>query len=203
MNAQELVEYVKKHSGDANYQDIEIDGKIIHKGYTPSQDDWKLIKEIVTVKGKSVCDVGCFNGYFSFKAEDAGAVFVDGYDTNAAALDIANKIKTMRKSGCNFIDKNIENDVPFLRRRYEIAFVLNVIHHVTDVELQKRFILELFKKCEEVVVEANAKEFKVIEECAKDVKFEMKKARKSTRADSGGEYRYIKVYGKIFGMKKI
>lgn len=125
----DLLDYIKRTSGSSNYQRVEVDGKVLIAGRTGSERTWdQLWNSGCTLYGKTVCDIGCFNGYMSFKAEEAGAD-VTGYDVNVPAIQIANRIAAARGSGCRFEHREFGRPGFFLRT-FDVMLVSNVLHHV-------------------------------------------------------------------------
>jgi len=53
-----------------------------------SGERWDIIARHTNFKGRSVLDVGCATGYFSFKAVQAGAVSALGIDRDPAAVGV-------------------------------------------------------------------------------------------------------------------
>jgi len=149
--------YLNTLEYDKNYGAIEC---INFPGYTNSVHTWNNIKDLVDWKGKKVADLGCFHGYFSFRAAQAGAT-VTGLDKNTAVLTTTNII--------NFIENNpIElriweggEEVP---EEYDITLALNVIHHFDNIELSlqniksKTIIFEINQE----LVEPISKVFKIV-----------------------------------------
>lgn len=82
MTNEELKKWIDTQEYDKYYQDIECIGLL---GYTKSFKTWENIKRLVDWNGKKVADLGCFHGYFSFKAAKLGTI-VTGLDDNVAVL---------------------------------------------------------------------------------------------------------------------
>ncbi|HEY5996150.1 MAG TPA: class I SAM-dependent methyltransferase [Candidatus Deferrimicrobiaceae bacterium] len=111
---------------DRNYQDIELLGLV---GYSESWKTWDRIRELVDWKGKTVSDLGCFHGYFSFKAEDRGAK-VTGFDRSPAVLEVARLINEARGGKVAFRQWLGGEAVP----PCDIVLCLNVLHHFGDTD---------------------------------------------------------------------
>lgn len=112
---------------DKYYQDIEF---IDFLGYSKSFETWNRIKDLIDWKGKSVIDLGCFHGYFSFKAEQARATNITGLDISETVLKTANMIKKIIKSKVNFLQWSGDEKTP----KSDVALVLNVLHHAANEE---------------------------------------------------------------------
>lgn len=126
MNKQDFIAYLKSQTYDKLYQDINPISMI---GYSKSFKTWNRIKNIFDWNGKSVIDIGCFHGYFCFRAEEAGASSVLGLDRCVPALDTARKIAKLEQSKyTSFMEWNEEDDIPI----GDIALLLNVLHHFED-----------------------------------------------------------------------
>ena len=131
---------------DVNYQDIEcLD---IH-GYDRSEPTWLKIANDLNIDfvGKSVCDLGCFHGYYAMKAEQAGASRVIGLDRSEDILETARMISEASSSSVEYMIWESRQQTP----RCDIALVLNMLHHCPDQELTLQNI-----ECEEAVFEVNA-----------------------------------------------
>jgi len=120
-------DYIDSLSYDKFYQDIEC---INFKGYSKSWQTWDNIKDLIDWKDKSVIDLGCFHGYFSFKAEQAGAIGIIGLEKNDIILETANKIKHMFRSKAIFQKWEGGESTP----QADVALVLNMLHHTKDKE---------------------------------------------------------------------
>ena len=149
----ELQTHLETLTYDKNYQDIECLG---FKGYDPSEPSWlKIIGELgVQFAGKTVCDLGCFHGYYSIKAKEAGAISVIG-------LDRAEEILTTARMISKAADIHVEyslwesQEVP---PPCDIALLLNMLHHCPDPEATLRNL-----KCEEAVFEINQDQLPLVE----------------------------------------
>ena len=112
---------------DKFYQDIECINFI---GYSKSYETWSRIKDLVDWKNKTVIDLGCYHGYFSFKAEQQGASNVTGLEMHSSVLDITRMIKHMNQSKANFQIWECGRPTP----EADIALVLNILHHAKNID---------------------------------------------------------------------
>ncbi len=109
---------------DWRYQDIEVLGLV---GYSESYRTWERIRDLVDWKGKRVADLGCFHGYFCFKAEDAGAQAF-GFDRSPAVLAVARMINDIRGGNAVFSEWVGGDALP----ECDVVLCLNVLHHFAD-----------------------------------------------------------------------
>ena len=112
---------------DKFYQDIEC---IKFIGYSKSYETWNRIKDLVDWKGKSIIDLGCYHGYFCFKAEHAGASRVIGLEKFDVILEITRMIKHINKSFVDFQIWECGQETP----QADIALILNLLHHIPNVD---------------------------------------------------------------------
>ena len=130
-------------SPDRHYGDIELPSGIVIPGYTRSRESWDRLRCLIDFSGKDVLDLGCFFGYFSFKAEESGARSVVGVEINENAFRVANQIALLKKSRVSFRRSDI---VDFEASCvYDIVLVLNMLHHVKDVNKALENIFECSK----------------------------------------------------------
>lgn len=183
-----LLRFIDTTSGDKNYQSIILNNEYIRKG---TEQDWLTFENILkctALKDKVVCDIGCFNGYFSFKSISEGAKKVIGIDHNSNAINICNKlayynhyhlwkdgIKTDVSSelGIHFYLKKIGKDIIFsneiIETKIDVIFALNYLHHLKNDLGEKAFldtVDSFFKNASEVIFEVNEKDINDIHETA-------------------------------------
>jgi 2-polyprenyl-3-methyl-5-hydroxy-6-metoxy-1,4-benzoquinol methylase len=164
-----------------NFQDIEC---IYYEGFSKSWKTWDKIKSFVDWKDKTIVDVGPFHGYFSFKAEQAGAKKVYGLEIDPAILETANIIKKIIQSKAEFSLWDGTTPTP----QADIALVLNVFHHVKDKELLLQNI-----KAKTAIFEVKEQQMELVKKY-----FNILKQEKSHRIDLDTNlYRHV-----ILGEKK-
>jgi 2-polyprenyl-3-methyl-5-hydroxy-6-metoxy-1,4-benzoquinol methylase len=151
-----LKERIYKHEYDTYYQDIEI-LKVI--GYSRSLLTWKRLKNITTWAGKTVLDVGCFHGYFSFKIEESGALKVIGLEKSGTVLKTTRLLAEIIGSQAEFYEWTGGDDYPDC----DIILFLNVIHHFGDREMQRKALAKI-KAGTEVIFEINKDQIPLIKE---------------------------------------
>lgn len=168
MNEQELLSFIEQTSGDPKYQTVEIDDRIIKRGYSQCWISWdNILNTGISFSNKTVCDLGCFNGYFSIKAKKLGAKLVIGIDQNAAALSIARTVSEMNNIECEFINK-IVGEPNLFDRQYDIIMALNMLHHVRAAKgenVHKQVINDIIVHSKEVIFEVNANEIAAVTAC--------------------------------------
>jgi len=127
MNVTELQQYFNLCTHKKNYQDIECLNIV---GDSKSYLTWEKIQSLVCWSGKTIVDMGCYHGYFSFKAEQMGVKSVLGLDHNKILLDMANKIKSVLNSGCEFKYWTNTDVIP----NSDILLCLNILHYFNNQE---------------------------------------------------------------------
>lgn len=145
---------------DVGYQDIEVLGSV---GYSESYRTWENIKSLVEWEDKTVVDLGCFHGYFSFKAEDCGGI-VQGLDRSATALETARMINDIRGGNVVFGEWVGGDDIP----RCDVILCLNSLHHFGDRELQEKVVSKT--DCETAIFELNRDQISVVQKYFGDVR---------------------------------
>jgi len=146
-------------SHDKNYQDIEVEGEQIFEGYSNSKLTWNRLRRLVDWDGKTVCDLGCFHGYFSIKAAELGAKCL-GIDRSDYVLDIARRVATLNGLNCEFKIHDMQE--PFSHKS-EVYLVLNMLHHVKKPEVA---LESIFSNCDEAIFEINLPQKEQIDEFA-------------------------------------
>jgi len=174
MTKEELKKHFDDQTYDKKYQDIEC---LEIVGYAKSYKTWDNIKNLIDWKGKKVADLGCFHGYFAFKAAKLGAI-VTGLDISETVLKTTKYI--------NEIEGNIINIKKWeggeeVSSDYDVALCLNVFHHFSD----KKKALENIKS-KFIIFEVNVNLLNLISE-----EFNIIKQVKSHRTDNSGIMRII------------
>jgi len=167
MNKSELLEFIKTTVADWKYQTIDLHGAREVPGYSKSYLSWdNILKTGIQFQNKSICDIGCFFGYFSLKASELGATRSVGYDQSCTVLEVAKKIAEYNISNCEFETRKIDKDFRF-PEKFDIVLVLNMLHHIrmlcTEPEFQG-IVREIFLNCSEVVFEINENEIALVTE---------------------------------------
>jgi SAM-dependent methyltransferase len=121
------------------YQSIPLpDGR-----QTPGDDRSATLNLILPARldGKSVLDIGCRYGYFSFEAAKRGAIRVVGVDFDEDALAKADKLNFIMKSKVEF--RNLDISKQSIDETFDYVICLNVLHHLQDpLSILKKLIAQ-------------------------------------------------------------
>ncbi|MGE4291673.1 MAG: methyltransferase [Desulfovibrio sp.] len=157
------------------YQRIEVGGEVVVQGFTDSERSWdNILKLDVGFSGKRVLDIGCMHGYYSFKAEEAGAS-VTGVDIDEGAIRAAELVAVARNSGNSFRVFNVENP---LDETFDVVLALNVLHRVGDFPLVCR---NIFQAARSFVLEVGEVQLRELLLLGKEFGLRMKRVVKSHR----------------------
>lgn len=119
---------------------------------TPGDDRSATLNLILPpdLSGKSLLDIGCRYGYFSFEAFKRGATRVVGVDFDEDALSKANKLKLITKLGVEF--KKLDISTETIDETFDYVLCLNILHHLQDplsvlkkliTQTKERLVLEI------------------------------------------------------------
>jgi SAM-dependent methyltransferase len=100
--------------------------------HTPGQDR-SATRDVIfpaSLAGKTVLDVGCALGYFSFEAEKRGAARVVGVELNEKRLRQAVLLKEILGSRVEFLQRDVLTEPP--AEPFDCVCFLNVIHHLPE-----------------------------------------------------------------------
>ena len=126
---------------------LESDGLRTDTGEFLTDNVFNKISQVIDFKNKEVIDLGCYFGYFCFKAKEKGAKVVTGVDCFQNALSIAEEINSIFSHGVNFIKRDLEEyNVP----PTDIVFVMSVLQHL---DCPFYLLKKVFKKSKIVVIE--------------------------------------------------
>lgn len=131
----ELLERIRKEGG---YQDVEIDGKLLHKGWRGCEDRWKLIREYIGT-GKAIIDIGSHYGYFANKLAKQGNVILS-IEGGKERAEIQKEMLELNKArGVYLLNKtmNFSDWVDLMRTTEGIDYILalSVMHYTEPKEL--------------------------------------------------------------------
>jgi 2-polyprenyl-3-methyl-5-hydroxy-6-metoxy-1,4-benzoquinol methylase len=102
------------------------------------------------IKGKRIIDIGCGDGIFTQEFLALNPEFVTGVDPNEAAIEVAKKnMSHIKNIEFNAIDVY---KIPLIKK-YDIAIVRGVLHHLDQVEKAIEIICNIAHEI--VVVEPN------------------------------------------------
>ncbi len=100
------------------------DGKTIFPGIGYMEDGLAAPSGI-EFTGRTVADLGCNMGYYSFLAHGEGALRVDGYDDNFDIIGAARRLAQIKQTpGVSFFCRNIQDPPP---QTYDIAMLVDFI----------------------------------------------------------------------------
>ena len=94
---------------------------------------WDRINKMVDFNNKKVLDLGCSDGYFSFKSIDAGALLVNGIDLDALRIEKADFVKSLFEyKNLNFSVRDVYN-IDLEKEKYDIILCLGLLHRIPDM----------------------------------------------------------------------
>lgn len=97
----------------------------LHCHRANSHERWNIIAAHTDFRGRSVLDLGCATGYFSFKAIQAGAAKVLGIDRDPAAIGVC------RAAAHTFSVHNVKFSTRTVRlpsERYDVTLAMSVLN---------------------------------------------------------------------------
>ena len=133
------------------YQDLELSDRYV-TGLSQSYKTWQRLDAMVDFRGKSVVDYGCNYGYFSFKAEQSGAVNVTGVDVLSSVVGKAHSIAMVKNSKVHFVVAELKKYTPPYA---DIAMALNTLHHL---DYDEGLLNLIFQRSNKVILEMPAKD---------------------------------------------
>ena len=124
-----LLESIKNHKW---YQTIPLSDGRSTPGETGDSEERKLgmMRLPADLSGKSVLDIGCNEGFFSFEAEKRGAKRVVAIDKSLEAQEKFHLIKELRHSKVEFLFADVLELDPAGLGQFDIVFFLSVFHHL-------------------------------------------------------------------------
>ena len=142
------------------YQDVELSGYTI-RGLSRSYLTWERLAGMVGFKDKSVVDYGCNYGYFSFKAEEAGAASVTGVDISPSVLATTRSIAMVKNSKVHFVISDLYKYRP---KESDIIMALNTLHHIG---YDRKVLLRIFGFASTVILELPARDLWIVAQVAR------------------------------------
>lgn len=131
----------------------ESQGKIHGDSYLASWgDNWMIDLEIENISkyindGDSVLDIGCANGYSTFKQADLHKLAsITGVDYASSFIAEAHKTKAKKKYGDHF--SFLEGDIrrlPFRDNTFDVAYTTRVLINLPSWQQQQEGILECIR----------------------------------------------------------
>jgi len=124
-----LMESIKSHKW---YQTIPLAEGMSTPGETGDAEERKLemMRLPADLSGKSILDIGCNEGFFSFDAERRGAKRVVAIDKSSDARDKFHLIKELMHSRVEFQFADLLELDPNKLGKFDIVFFLSVFHHL-------------------------------------------------------------------------
>ncbi len=121
-----------------NYQKTK---KSLVRKYTETYTLFKMIEMVDCLKGKSVLDLGCADGYYSRIFKNHGAQKVVAIDNSAEMIKLAQEEELKEKLG---IDYQVFNVIDLGKiGEFDLVIAVNVIHYARNQQ-------ELLKMCETI-----------------------------------------------------
>lgn len=145
------------------YQRVELPSGIIIEGFSKSEKTWERIKNLIDFENKTILDIGCCYGYFSFKIEEQNAKEITSLERCKEIINIAEKIRFLKKSKIILKEGEIENIL--FKKHFDIILALNMLHHVKNISkaLDNIFsmgdciIFEILLAQEKIILESGEK----------------------------------------------
>ena len=124
-----IMESIKGHKW---YQTIPLANGQSTPGETGDAEERKLemMRLPADLSGKTVLDIGCNEGFFSFDAERRGAKKVVAIDKSSDARDKFHLIKELMHSKVEFRFADLLELNPDELGKFDIVFFLSVFHHL-------------------------------------------------------------------------
>ena len=135
---------------DSKYQTMRFPFGMYRQGYAGYENEtWNGIKDLIDWKDKTVADIGCLNGYYSFKIADRRAKAVRGYDLFQQACDTCKEIARLN---CfeNVKFKQLDANKDELGLNFDVILLLNMLHHL---ETPENILNEAFERGKNVILE--------------------------------------------------
>lgn len=112
------------------YQRIPLADGVYTPGPMESEDKLRLVQLPEDLRGKSVLDIGCNEGFFAFEAERRGAAYVLAVDSNVEARKKFHVVKRLLKSDVEFLFLNVTDLDARTIGRFDVTLFMSVFHHL-------------------------------------------------------------------------
>lgn len=97
--------------------------------------EWRTIKGILPdIKGKSILDLGCGTGRFSFLFEEYKPRKIVGMDISEGMIAIGKKIAEKRGSIVTFLNKDAESLSEIEASSFDFIFSSTMLHYIKDLD---------------------------------------------------------------------
>lgn len=137
VNSKKLLDLYKQSGKHSNYQTLNeeiqnvLEADISEIGSKYERQRLDYILDHISMKGKSVLDIGGNTGYFSFESVKAGCSFVDYYEGNKVHAEFVNIAKGIYEPSKVYVYPEYFN-FGEEHRVYDLILCLNVLHHLGD-----------------------------------------------------------------------
>ncbi len=114
------------------YQRIRLADGVYTPGPMDSEEKLRLIQLPEDLRGKSVLDIGCNEGFFAFEAERRGAAYVLAIDSDSRARKKFHVVKHLLKSNVEFLFLDVADLDERKIGRFDVTLFLSVSHHLKE-----------------------------------------------------------------------
>ena len=129
MNQTELMDLLQHFKW---YQRIRLTDSVYTPGPMASEKKLRRIQLPEDLRGKSVLDIGCNEGFFAFEAERRGAAYVLAIDSDVKARKKFHVVKNLLKSNVEFLLLSVSDLHERTIGRFDVTLFLSVFHHLKD-----------------------------------------------------------------------
>lgn len=105
-----------------------------------SDQKWKLLENLTSLKGKTILDIGCNNGYYMFRMLQEDPAFVLGIDPVLRCklqFDLVHRLSGKQNVAMELLG---HEDLDSFKSVFDIVYCLGIIYHTTDPILLLRRI---------------------------------------------------------------
>lgn len=158
MKASEKVKKLMEFGPDFNkiqfFHKVKLDDEIYTNGVS-NMEEFRpcYIFDELDLSNKTVLDVGCWDGYFSFEAEKKGASRVTSFDDPRCrwgGMDGYFFLHNYFKSRASFVNGNVYNlSKMFNAKEFDVVLCYGVLYHLTDLLFALK---NLFHVCKDTIV---------------------------------------------------
>lgn len=127
MNPTDLMDLLQRFKW---YQRIRLTDEVYTPGSIQSEKRLRRIQLPEDLRGKSVLDIGCNEGFFAFEAERRGAAYVLAIDSDVTARKKFHIVKHLLKSNVDFSFLSVADLDERKVGRFDVTLFLSVFHHL-------------------------------------------------------------------------